>query len=73
MVVIIARAVAACQMALYNRLVSIYFAALCNQEKIQMLCDLGKYHGRNIHNWDGGNCDFHSENGVLVVVVKKTR
>ena len=25
------------------------------------LCDLGKYHARNIHNWEGGSCDFHSE------------
>ena len=25
------------------------------------LCDLGKYHARNIHNWEGGRCDFHSE------------
>ena len=25
------------------------------------LCDLGKYHARNIHSWKGGSCDFHSE------------
>ena len=25
------------------------------------LCDLGKYHARNIHSWEGGSCDFHSE------------
>ena len=23
------------------------------------LCSLGKYHARNIHQWDGGSCDFH--------------
>ena len=25
------------------------------------LCELGRYHARNIHNWEGGSCDFHSE------------
>ena len=25
------------------------------------LCDLGKYHAHNIHSWEGGSCDFHSE------------
>ena len=24
------------------------------------LCNLGKYHARNIHQWEGGSCDFHS-------------
>ncbi|CAH1242438.1 Hypp6702 [Branchiostoma lanceolatum] len=23
--------------------------------------DLGKYHARNIHQWEGGKCDFHGE------------
>ena len=24
------------------------------------LCKLGKYHACNIHQWEGGSCDFHS-------------
>ena len=24
------------------------------------MCNLGKYHARNIHQWEGGSCDFHS-------------
>ena len=41
--------------------------SLCILERIQKLllngcfCDLGKYHARNIHSWEGGSCDFHSE------------
>ena len=24
------------------------------------ICILGKYHARDVHTWDGGQCDFHA-------------
>ena len=32
------------------------------------LCNLGRYHARNIHQWDGGNCDFHN---LKICICKK--
>ena len=32
----------------------------------ECLRNLGRYHARNIHQWDGGNCDFHSLKNVHV-------
>ena len=64
-VVIIARAVVACQMAFYGRFVSV-FCCLVQSERdpdafAKWLREPGKYHACNVHSWQGGSCDFHSE------------
>ena len=45
--------------------VSIFSAALCTENDpdafAKRLRELGKYHARNVHSWQGGSCDFHSE------------
>ena len=75
-VVIITRAVAACQMAFYDRLASTSFAALCNQERIQVLLLNGFVNLVNIMHamfTTGRVVAVTStvKRGVLVVVVRK--
>ena len=43
-----------------------FFCCLVQSEKdpdafAKRLCDLCKYHARNIHSWEGSSCDFHHE------------
>ena len=42
-----------------------FFCCLVHSDKDpdsfeKKLCNLGKYHARNIHEWEGGSCNFHS-------------
>ena len=48
-----------------------FFCCLVDSDKDpdsfqKKLCNLGKYHARNIHQWEDGSCDFHSLKHVYV-------
>ena len=57
------RGVVVYQIGSLDRHVLISTTALFTQDPDSFkkkLCNLGKYHARNIHQWEGGTCDFHS-------------